>query len=380
MPPTYGTTAGFDELLSDTYPPSAAWVSYADEVTVHPALASNPDNGDDEDDDVDSLDAVLESQGCNFWYFTADHEARGGGGAVPLDPGDIYLANPVAGPGPVLAVDNSQLGLPNGTDVDAFELVLLEHPDMPGMGLYLAVLFSVDDDDLLTAVDESGGLLPEEVYVSFMDGMWFRFLMLDDDVDALTVYPQDPVKAPNLIPNPQGSSLPPEPPPDGTLPKTQNNVIYLVFDEAVAIQAGGLPVEIRELQQCIPEVLGVDEALNFTFVVDLATDPSGRTIKCKEVGDVLIKNPPTWYRIRPTVDLTNAAGTVAANMFVLDLCTPVGDTNGNGRVNTVDYTIVQAHIGERNDNRYDLNGNGRVNTIDYTVTQGNIGARKPPKP
>ena len=55
--------------------------------------------------------------------------------------------------------DVFHLGIPDETDVDAFEFTWAEMPDSPGT-LYLAVLFSVDDDDQLTLQNESGVLLP----------------------------------------------------------------------------------------------------------------------------------------------------------------------------------------------------------------------------
>ncbi len=391
---TYGSTAQADEVLGAVVQaaiPSAIVtgpIGVANELMVNYSLLLNPDpalpyNYEQEDDDVDSLDAVPETQICNFWYFTADYEGRGGGGAMPLDPGDIYLANPVVGPGPVLAVDNSQLGLLDGTDVDAFEFVLLERPDMPGMGLYLAVLFSVDDDDLLTAVDESGGLWPEEVYVSFMDGMWFSFLILDDDVDALTVYPQDPVKAPNLVPNsPANLPFPPDPPPNGTLSKQANNCVYLVFDEAIAVApAPGNPVTIEQLIASVPETLGADLGGSFTYTVQ-TTNVLNDTLKCKENGSVLTTGigVSVWYRIKPTANLTNAAGVVPVNMFVYDLCTLEGDGDGSGQVLAFDYFTVKNNMFQVTDNRYDLDGSGQVLAFDYFVVKNNMFAAKAPKP
>jgi len=390
---TYGSTAQADEVLGAVVQPAipsaivTGPIGVANELMVNYSLLLNPDpalpyNFEQEDDDVDSLDAVPETQICNFWYFTADHEACGGGGAMVLDPGDIYLANPVAGPGPVLAVDNNQLGLVDGTDVDAFEFVLLELPDMPGMGLYLAVLFSVDDDDPLTAVDESGGLQPDKVYVSFMTGQYYDFLQLDDDVDALTVYPEDPVKAPNLVPEDPGC----EPPPDTTLPKIQSNVIWLVFDEPIAIQPGPPPLEIWQFLLSVPETVGVDLASvagNFAFTVDVVTDPSGQTLKCKEA---MPPNPPvftnkTWYRIKPTASLTNAAGTLPVNPFVYDLVTLRGDANNDGITFTQDYSSVKGAIPTfATEIRQDINGDGLVFTQDYSAVKGYIPSFKPPKP
>lgn len=56
---------------------------------------------------------------------------------------------------------------------------------------FLALLFSVDDDDpVTTGVDESGGLNPNMIYASFLTGGYFELLTepLDDDIDALACW------------------------------------------------------------------------------------------------------------------------------------------------------------------------------------------------
>ncbi|MBN2445588.1 MAG: hypothetical protein JXO22_02610, partial [Phycisphaerae bacterium] len=151
------------------------------EMTVHPSLAPNPDGIEEQDDDVDSLDVVKGRDTCPYWYFTADHEAF-----MQLDPGDIYE---VTAAGAVLVVDDViHLGIPDETDVDAFEFVAMEEPDLPGQ-YFLAVVFSVDNDDSLTVANESGGLDPTAVYASFLTGYSFQITdSLGDDIDALTCY------------------------------------------------------------------------------------------------------------------------------------------------------------------------------------------------
>jgi hypothetical protein len=192
---TYGTTAGRDEvmcmMLMPTLPPAPMPIVYvyrfADEVQVHQSLAPNPDFTPAADDDVDSLDVVQDRSSCPFWYFTADHEATGTDpmtGAV-LDPGDIYEVTPG---GPVRVIDDvNNLGIPDSTDVDAFEFTYLE---LPGGGPVLVILFSVDDDDPLTAWDESGGLDPRMIYASLLTGYSFPALdrPLWDDIDAIAIW------------------------------------------------------------------------------------------------------------------------------------------------------------------------------------------------
>ncbi|MHC4797219.1 MAG: hypothetical protein ACYTF1_11305, partial [Planctomycetota bacterium] len=199
---SYGMAINQDELIGVTLavgpiPMSIAGIySISDEDSVHADLAPNPAGGvDTDDDDVDSLDAVPpeDPQGepvCPYWYFTPDHEATWVDTQVPpqpLDPGGIYLRVP--GFPPVKVIDEAiHLGVPEDADIDAFEFVWIKKPD--GSGLALAIIFSVDDDDSITTVDESGGPLwnPNMIYYSFMTG-WSADLIdrpLDDDVDALT--------------------------------------------------------------------------------------------------------------------------------------------------------------------------------------------------
>ena len=96
--------------------------------------------------------------------------------------GTIYQSNPGGAPAPVIAP--ADLGLAWDVDLDAFELCWLEHPAAPSQRA-LALLFSVDDDDpWSTMEDESGGLDPRVIYYSFLDGSHGELLPpLDDDVD-----------------------------------------------------------------------------------------------------------------------------------------------------------------------------------------------------
>jgi hypothetical protein len=95
----------------------------------------------------------------------------------------------VVGIGPIMAVDDvTHLGLPDEVDIDAFEFVGAEMPNMPGQPM-LAVLFSVDDDDPLTPTNESAGLNPGAIYISWMTGFFIDFTdPIGDDIDALTVW------------------------------------------------------------------------------------------------------------------------------------------------------------------------------------------------
>jgi hypothetical protein len=192
---TFGSTGANDEVLSVTVSPAVPQpgfppiVPFLDERGLNPSLAPNPDGIEQQDDDTDALDVILGQAGqdnCPFWYWSSDHEATLG-----TDPGDIYLTFLFA-PGPNITpvIDGAiHLGLPERTDIDAFEFVWVESD--PGGGgtspLALAILFSVDDDDPLTAPDESGGLAPDALYISYFTGFNIQYTpKLEEDIDAVT--------------------------------------------------------------------------------------------------------------------------------------------------------------------------------------------------
>ncbi len=154
-----------------------------------------------------------------------------------------------------------------------------------------------------------------------------------------------------------------EPPADGTLPKTQNNVILLTFDAPVTLPAGDALV-IVEMGG------GPDVSSAFAYQLD-PNDPNGLTLKATESGAQLTNL--TWYQVSP------AAG-LAVDPFTLDVCALFGDANDSARVTTADYSEVKAHMGEYTDARYDLDGSGRITTADYSVVKAHMGDRAPTKP
>ncbi|MEI6915417.1 MAG: hypothetical protein WCL39_09820, partial [Armatimonadota bacterium] len=187
---THGTTLRRDEVvgvnLAVGVPPLLIKRIFpvADEIRVHQNMKPNPDLIERHDDDVDGLDVVWSPDACPVRLFSADHEASMG-----LDPGDIYEVTPG---GPIRVVDaQKHLGLAQGTDVDAFEFTWLPLPLVAGE--YLALVFSVNDDDPLTAnVNESGGLNPNMIYYSFLNGTNAPLLTrpLEDDIDAISISPK----------------------------------------------------------------------------------------------------------------------------------------------------------------------------------------------
>jgi hypothetical protein len=160
-----------------------------------------------------------------------------------------------------------------------------------------------------------------------------------------------------------------EPPADGTLPKTQNNIIVCVFDAPITLPPTGDPLVITELADPNNDV-----SASFSYSVDPndTGDPTGATLRASENGAVLPDQ--TWYHVN------SAPGWPDVAPFAFDLCTLRGDANDSGRVTTADYSEIKAHLGERTDVRYDLNGSARVTTADYSVVKANLGNRAPPKP
>lgn len=209
---TYGSPLDDDEVIGlavvpasvgPGLPPIAA-APYAlydeDDLGLGPAPPPTPPFGpppaQDFDDDVNILNAVAATgPPCDIELLSVSHEAAGPPGGPPgpdgpppfLNPGHIYEFDPAIGGPPVLAVSKTiHLGLPPTVDIDALEVAWVRHD---AFGESLAVLFSVDDDNPATAGDESGGLFPDAIYYSFLDGVSDVFIAgLHDNVDAITAY------------------------------------------------------------------------------------------------------------------------------------------------------------------------------------------------
>lgn len=191
----FGTTVNQDEVMGLIYssPPSGpghvtALYPYMTETDLHASLAPNPDNNEAEkNDDVDALDRQYANISYLYSYFSVDHEAAFKDLLQQrLDPGAVYQTHST---GFTKVVDPVvHLGLQDSTDIDAFEFTWI--PDLKDNDgrLGLALLFSVDDDDMLTKCDESGGLNPNMLYYSFMNGAYDSLLAypLPFDVDAIT--------------------------------------------------------------------------------------------------------------------------------------------------------------------------------------------------
>ncbi|MCF8365112.1 MAG: thiol protease/hemagglutinin PrtT [Bacteroidales bacterium] len=196
----FGTTSAKDEIVEAEFQAGGSggfplgMISsgvICDETSLHPQLGPNPDNGNQDDDDVDALDmhSTL-PQSTLKTYFTVDHEATyiDPVNQNPMVPSNIYeYFGSSAGVFHFsVAVHFSQINVFPETDVDAFEFVWLWNDQIQSQAL--AVLFSVDNDDPLTLLDESGNLNPNMLYYSFMDGSNHPFSdeAFDDDIDAIS--------------------------------------------------------------------------------------------------------------------------------------------------------------------------------------------------
>ena len=116
------------------------------------------------------------------------------------------------------------------------------------------------------------------------------------------------------------------PPTDGTLAKSQGNVITLTFTTPIAL-TGAAPLSI------VPLAGGDDVAGQFTYSVEA----DGVTLRAVENGAVLTNQ--TWYRIEPTAEF------VVAN-FTLDVCMLIGDANGDRQVMALDLGMAWAQNGQ----------------------------------
>ncbi|HUW84368.1 MAG TPA: M36 family metallopeptidase [Phycisphaerae bacterium] len=164
-----------------------------------------------------------------------------------------------------------------------------------------------------------------------------------------------------------------EPPFDGSLPKTLNNLILCTFDRPITLPASGNPLVIQDMTNGCADVSN-----QFVYVID-PDDPNLCTLEARETDpndpnnhDVLPNQ--TWYQIN------SAPGWTTVEPFQFEVYTLVGDCEGGGRVSTLDYVCVRGAIGRRGDLREDLDGNGRVTTGDYLVVRNNLGPRAPSKP
>jgi hypothetical protein len=200
----------------------------------------------------------------------------------------------------------------------------------------------VDDDDWLTpTVDESGGLDPRMLYVSYLDGVSFALLdrPLADDVDALTATPLPMVPAPC-------STGPATVWADGFEPYPGGSVIGLggwesypgtpAFDALITSQRARtgqkslMPIGVAHAVQPLAGVSGGTWALLtyvhgdptasgtvslhlfseydasnmfFEIAASLEFDPAGGEVRDSVTGDVMSLSFAGWPEVRAEMDL-----------------------------------------------------------------------------
>ena len=404
---TWGTAAAQDEVLSGLVVPGivptplGAFWGVASESVLHPSLGPDPDVFEEDDDDVDALDIVGDvlANGqpisCPFWYFTTDHEAIAG---PALDPGHIYL---VTAAGPLKVVDAQiHLGLLPGTDVDAFEFAFVNDQQIPGGAASLVVLFSVDDDDPLTPVDESGGRNPAMIYISYFTGFSVDFLTapLDDDVDALTVF-ADAIPPVVIVPTEAccycDGSCADLTPNDclitGGFPQGAGTVCVAGSCEPYGACCFG-PNCVDNMTQntcfanggiyqgdCVPCALVVCQptgACCFTC----SPAPMPPCPNPQPVGPPCIDNVTQADCTNLLHGIYRGDGSTCIDLGGNAICRCVGDVNGDGVTNAADFVIIAGAFGSGIPNcvthaQGDLNCDGVVNAADFTILAGNFGCQ-----
>jgi hypothetical protein len=379
----WGTSAGMDEVIGITLQPSGTGqytvlnvYPVADEVTVHQDLWPDPDCGDPQDDDVDSLDIVPGNPdgtaGCQYWLFSADHEAT-----IGLDPGDIYYVDTLnPGSGPIPAIDDViHLGIPDETDVDAFELVIYENENGSAA---LALAFSVDTDDPLTAPNESGGLMPGMIYVSFLNGMSFPAMPqpLEDDVDAImNWYQMYPIAQPQQ---------PPQITAWRSVAQHVGSSSTMLLSIPLDPSATG-PGVVSECRRNGVERIEVD----FDMAVSLVNPP---LISDANSGMTYTPSSISWAAGNQTLIMNFAGGLPSPACYTIDLACAVaaqgtgaflggdpdcmvrslpGDTSNDGITNVNDFTQTRAmnHIPAATNPRFDVSLDLLVNVNDATLVR-----------
>ncbi len=385
---SYGTTAGKDEVIALTLTPGpipspiAGIAPYLSERALHADLAPNPDATEKDDDDVDSLDVVAHIidlpaspdgvpggiDPCPYWYFTADHEAVS---PASLDPGSIYLTTGAAVPTKVID-DVIHLGIPETTDVDAFEFTWLRTTQGSPA---LAILFSVDNDDPLTPGDESGGLSPRVIYASFMTGFSFPLTDPDDerikdDIDAIAIW-----------------CSPFEPPPEPcTAPVVVSAVSRLTHGAAgdfdIDVFAGEVEHRVDAPKTLIIRFDQPVVVCDCTLDVNAPGSEVGTshgTATASLAGDTLtidITGVPTVASF--TVRLSGFCclpDHVAMTPYTFKFCVLTGDVTGDGVVNIVDLNTAKgdlfAAVTAANF-RSDVTGDGIINIVDLNAIKRNL--------
>ncbi|GMU22235.1 MAG: hypothetical protein AMXMBFR13_23230 [Phycisphaerae bacterium] len=388
----YGNTGTRDEVIGVSLLPLAPpmfqvglMYPVADEIDVHRDLCHNPDGVEAEDDDVDSLDMIpfepmAPGRPCPHWLFTVDHEA-----SLGLDPGSIYVHSP-GGPGvvpPVKVIDQMiHLGLRDNpltailedADVRDFEITWAPLPQGPAVPV-LAIVFAVAPDDPLTpGVDESGGLNPQMIHLSYLMGSSSPLLQqpLMDNIDGLAVWcqeispPVDPVP-PRLVSAVSRKQHGPRGWFDIPLP------VHPPAGAGIECRLKGPTTLVLTFSEPVAAADGILDATEIMVSHGLVTSV---TLNCNDLT-VLLTNVPNrvclQVKLAGIVDL--AWNPLAGDDDLHVVCLE-GDVNGDRQVASGDITQVKAVSGHPTDPfnfRRDVNADGIIASGDITIVKARSG-------
>jgi len=167
-------------------------------------------------------------------------------------------------------------------------------------------------------------------------------------------------KPPKPLP---GTLVNSSPPADGTMP-TECRTLLLEFNSAISLPAEGAPLSVVSLH----DGTDVSEGYSYSVLAD------GKTL-CAEWNALMVNQ--YWYQITPAEGFD-------VEPFVLDACTLVGDVNGNCIVEEAEGAAILERMDQVREPctqfPWDLNCSGRVTTVDYTLLMAHLGEQCPAKP
>jgi len=164
-----------------------------------------------------------------------------------------------------------------------------------------------------------------------------------------------------------------EPADEGTLWRTQKNIVRLTFTDDITTPGSG-DVTIRKL--LANGLFDSDLSANFTFTVENDEDDDPRILMIQEDASTLADE--TWYAIQNEGDWAGVA------TFKVDLLDRRGDCDGNGIVLSLDVGCVNAAIpcfsGCGDDRREDMDGSGTIISLDVGIVNGYLDPQTISKP
>ncbi|HUW84376.1 MAG TPA: dockerin type I repeat-containing protein [Phycisphaerae bacterium] len=167
-------------------------------------------------------------------------------------------------------------------------------------------------------------------------------------------------KPPKPLPGTLVNSYPPA---DGMMP-TECRTLLLEFNSAISLPAEGPPLSVVSLH----DATDVSDGYTYSVLAD------GRTL-CAEWNALMVNQQ--WYQVAPAEGFD-------VEPFVLDVCTLLGHLNGNCIVEESEGAGILERMDQARDPctqfPWDLNCSGRVTTVDYTLLLAHVGEQCPAKP